>query len=148
VDEADVGDPLFAFQVISDHTLGKALPLKLPKHDFGLTVDFQLNCAHNALHRRRADLPPFRGLFALFSACVVHFAVGEVEAQRLYADLILSGNVVFGDYSDLNAVQLRLQHSDSERKPSLFRHFVEFEDVPHFVSADLHHFLAFDFEEL
>lgn len=80
MDAANVGNAFFAFKVVSYHTLGETLTLKLPKHETSLAVHLYVNSAQNTFHRRRADFSPLCRLFASVSTRIMDFAVGKMEA--------------------------------------------------------------------
>ena len=79
MNQTNIGDALFCFQIISNYTLAEALSLKLPINYVSLKVYLQLNSAYNAFGRRFTDLAPFCRLLSLVSACIMHFTIGEVE---------------------------------------------------------------------
>ena len=103
---ADEGYKFLRSQVICQNTLAETLALKLPKQLVRVPVELQLNRTHNALHCRLANFSPLSRLLGLLPLRIVDFPVCEVETQRLHADLVLSGNVVFGHDSDFYAVHL------------------------------------------
>jgi hypothetical protein len=77
----------------------------------------------------------------------MYLAVGKVETQRLHTYFIFSRTIVLGHNANFDAIHLRMQYFNCERKLACLWNFCKFENVPQLVAADFNHFFSFHFEK-